>query len=316
MGEEPYYLEKISEALEATVVDPADRDFNLSVLYGADSTVEQVVGSARQFPMMGGERLVILKEAQSMMNAKKSLDKLLPYYQNPSQTTVLVVVFKGDSLSSTSKAMKAAAAAGAVVFNSPKLKDWQMPEVIRDFCQSRNISIDDKVISLLMDYVGLDVNKMFGEIDKMIVASGGKAKRITAELVEENIGISKEFNNWELCKAVMFRDYFRSMRIIEYFRRYKTPTPLTSAALFSQFSQLVIANLLRDKSEMSLMQALRLKNKFALPDIRTGLSNFNGRQSLAAITAIREFDCKSKGIGSVANEYQLLKELIFKLLTL
>lgn len=317
MGEEDYYLDQLTKALENNVVDEADRDFNSITFYGADSDIGKVIGSAQQFPVMAERQIVLLKEAQTLSQAKTQLDKLAPYVSRPNLSTVLVVVYKGDALSSTSALMKAAAKSDCVVFRSDKLRDYQLGAPIVDYCASRGVGIDDKAVSLLCDYIGNPLSKLFGEIDKLIVAAGPDIKRISPELIERNIGISKDFNTFELVKAVAMKDYPKSMMIVEYFSRNPKQNPgvMIVAALFNFFSKLFIAAVTRDKSEASLLEALELKSKYALNDYRTGLQHYNARMALAAIHAIREHDCMSKGIGSTQNEYDLLKELIFKFFT-
>lgn len=314
MGEEAYYIDQITKALENNVVDEADRDFNSMTYYGADSDIGSVIASAQQFPVMSERQIVLLKEAQSMTQAKSQLDKLASYVARPNSSTVLVVTYKGDSLPATSALMKAAAKSDCVVFKSEKLKDYQLAGPIVDYCSSNGVGIDDKAVSLLCDYIGNPLSKLFGEIDKLIVAGGSEMKRITPDIIERNIGISKDFNTFELVKAVAMKDYPKSMMIVEYFSRNPKQNPgvMIVASLFNFFSKLFIATITRDKSDSSLMDALELKTPFALKDYRSGLQHYNARMALSAIHALREHDCKTKGIGSTQNEYDLLKELIFR----
>lgn len=317
MGEEPYYLDLIANALENSVVDEADRDFNFNMFFGAEATPEEVAATAAQYPMMAEHRFVILKEAQAMERAKQQLEYFETYMQHPLPTTVFVIVFKGDNLNATSAMVKAAAAHGAVIFKSPKLREYQLDGPIKDYCASKKIGIDDKALSLLKEHVGTDLSKLFGEIDKLIVATSGKVNRISAEVIEENIGISKDFNNFELTTALATKDYSKAMTIIEFFQRNpkQNPTVVTTGILFNFFTKMVLANFSKDKSDTALMQILGLKTPYALREIRTGLSRYNSLQSVKAISEIRRFDTRSKGIGSVANEYDLLKELIFNIFT-
>lgn len=317
MGEEPYYIDRIVEALENNVVEEADRDFNTVVYYGSDAEIGRVIGSAQQYPVMADRQLVMLKEAQAMTQAKMQLDKLAPYVGRPNKTTVLVVAYKGDALPATSALMKRAKEADCIVFCSDKLKDYQLSGPIMDYCASQGMGIDDKAVSLLCDYIGNPLSKLFGEIDKLIIAAGSDVKRITPELIERNIGISKDFNTFELVKACARRDYPKAMMIVEYFSRNPKQNPgvVTVATLFKFFSNLFIATVTRDKSDQSLMEALDLKNVYALRDYRDGLQFYNARQALAAVHSLREYDVHSKGIGSTQNEFELLKELIFKIFT-
>lgn len=319
MGEEPYYIDLIVDALERGVVKEENQAFDQLVFYGADSDLELVIASARQYPVMGDRQLVILKEAQTCTGPKTQLDKLASYVAHPNSQGVFVMAYKGDNLSATSALMKAASKAGesVVVFKSPKIKDYQLAGPIKDYCRSKKIGIEEEAVQILIEYIGNSLQKLFGEIDKLIVSAGPAAQRITAEMVEENIGISKEFNNFELIKAVAFKDYPKTLRILDYFRKNpkNNPSVMTTSMLQKFFSQLVVAHFTQDKTDRSLMEVLQLKTPYALKEIREGLRMYTQRQSLAAISALRDFDCKSKGIGSLQNEYDLQQELMFKIFT-
>ena len=319
MGEEPYYIDLIVDAIEQKAVKEENRAFDQLVFYGADADLEVVMASARQYPVMGDRQLVILKEAQSFPGPKTQLDRLAPYISQPNRKGVFVLAYKGDNLSATSAIMKEASKAGdsVVVFKSPKIRDYQLATPIKEYCRLKKIAIEEQAVQVLIEYIGNSLQKLFGEIDKLTVAAGSGSQRITAEMVEENIGISKEFNNFELTKAISAKDYPKTMRILEYFRKNpkNNPTVMTTAILFKFFSQLVVAHFTQDKTDRGLMEALQLKTPYALRELREGLGMYSPRQSLAAISALRDFDCKSKGIGSLQNEYDLQRELIFKIFT-
>lgn len=319
MGEEPYYIDLIVDALEKSVVKEENQAFDQLVFYGADSDLEVVIASARQYPVMGDRQLVILKEAQTCPGTKAQLDKFASYISQPNRQGVFVLAYKGDNLSATSALMKAASKAGdsVVVFKSPKIRDYQLAAPIKEYCRIKKIGIEEGAVQILIEYIGNSLQKLFGEIDKLIVSAGQGAQRITAGMVEENIGISKEFNNFELIKAVSTKDYPKTLRILDYFRKNpkNNPSVMTTSMLQKFFSQLVVAHFTQDKTDRGLMEALQLKTPYALKDIREGLRMYSPRQSLAAISALRDFDCKSKGIGSLQNEYDLQQELIFKIFT-
>lgn len=320
MGEEPYYIDLIVDALERTVVSEDNKAFDQLVFYGADSDLDVVVASAQQYPVMGEHQLVILKEAQTYPGSKTQLDKLAPYIGQPNRKGVFVLAYKGDNLGATSALMKAAAKGGdaVVVFKSPKIKDYQLSTPIKEYCRLKKVAIEEEAVQILTEYIGNSLQKLFGEIDKLIVGAGSGATRITGAMVEENIGISKEFNNFELTKAISTKDYPKTLRILEYFKKNpkNNPTVLTTGILFKFFSQLVVAHFTADKSDDSLMGALQLKTPYAMREIRDGLHRYTPRQAMAAISALREFDSKSKGIGSFQNEYDLQRELIFKIFTI
>lgn len=319
MGEEPYYIDLIVDTLERTVVKEENQAFDQLVFYGADSDLDVVLASARQYPVMGDRQLVIFKEAQTYSGLKNQLDKLASYISQPNNQGVFVMAYKGDSLSSTSSLMKAASKAGdkVVVFKSDKIKDYHLAGHIKDYCRLKKISIDDLAVQILTEYIGNPLQKLFGEIDKLIVSGGPGMQRITSDMVQVNIGISKEFNNFELKKALSVKDYPKALRIINYFKKNpkNNPTVMTTAMLQSFFSQLVIAHFAKDKSERGLMELLQIKYPSQFREIQDALMMYSPRQAMAAISALRDFDCKSKGIGSMQNEYDLQQELIFKIFT-
>lgn len=318
MGEEPYYLDCIVKALEQSVVDESDRDFNQNIFFGNDADVLDVAACAQQFPVMAPRKLVILKEAQSMNQAKNRLEKLAPYVSKPNATTVFVIVFKGDNLNANSNLMKAAAASESnVVFKSPLIRDYQLGGPVRDYCASKKIGIDDKAVAMLCDYIGSPLDKLFGEIDRLIIAKGNDKSRITPKDIEDNTGISKDFNFFELSKAVGIKDYKKSVRIIRHFASNpkSNPTMFVTGSLYTLFSNILIGHYTSDKSDNSLMKAMGLKNSYALKDVKAAMQAYNPAQTVRGLHFIREFDAKSKGINSHQNEYDLLLELVFKLVT-
>lgn len=317
MGDEDYFIDRIVDALESGVVPEDEKDFNSATYYGADVDVRQVISRAQQFPLMSDKQLVMLKEAQAMERAKTNLEKLVPYVKHANDSTVLVIVFKGDSLATTSQLVKTVQAEGGIVFKSDRLKDYQLSGPLSDYCREKKVRIDDKSKALLCEYIGSPLSKLFGEVDKLIVAAGENGE-VTPDLIESIIGISKEFNSFELIKALSMRDYPKSMRIIDYFARNPKQNPgvMITATLFNYFSKLFIAAIAKDKSDNGLMQELDLKSSYSLTDYKTGLRNYKAGAIDAIIHAIRNHDVMTKGVGSNQNEFELLRELIFKVFTL
>lgn len=316
MGEESYYIDLIVSNLEKHVVAEDDRDFNVNIFFGNDADIDYVIGAAQQFPVMADRKLVILKEGQSMSQAKNQLERLAPYVSRPNQNTVFVIVYKGEPFGASSKLVKAAKEGGAVIFSSNVPRDYELKGHVRDFCTDRRISIDDKAVDLMCEYIGAPLSKLFGELNKLITITGGKT-RITCDDVEKNIGISKDFNNFELINALSVRDYPKAIQIIKHFESNPkaNPTVMTTAMIFNYFSNLVIAHYMPDKSDEALKQEFGYKAAIQLRGLRNGLSCYNPRQAVNAIHYIREFDTKSKGIESMGNEYDLLREMIFKIST-
>lgn len=316
-GEEPYYIDKIAGLLVAGVVPDAEaRDFDLHNFFGSDADVRRILDTARQFPLMGDRQLVMLREAQSMSNARNELEKLAAYAKNPVASTVLAITFKAEPLKQSGELVKAIKSSGGVVFDSPKVKEWQLSSLITQYCKDAGIRIDNKSVEMLKEFVGNDLARLFGEIDKLMVATDRAP--VTPESIERNIGVSKDYNNFELVSALASRDYARAMRIVDYFERNpkQNPVIMTTATVFRFFSNLMLAHYAPDRSERGLMGQLGFHSPYQLKEVSLGMRNYNARSCLAIIHAVRVLDCRSKGIGSMQKDYQLLREFIYQAFTL
>lgn len=318
MGEESYYIDLVANALENNAVHPDEKDFNCNIFYGQDADLDMVMTAAKQFPMMAERRLVMLKEAQSMTNARTQLDKLEPYLKRPNPTCVLVIIYKGEALAATSKLMKAAKGCGAVVMNSAKIRDYEIAGHIRDLCASRRINVDPKALAMLSEFLGANMSKIAGEIDKLQMVAGNKANlTITPEMVEKHIGVSKDYNSFELTSALATMDYVKAMKIADAFERNPKNYPVVqiTSVLFNFYQKMAIVAFLPDRSDASLMKALDVKSAWALKDVKAAMRYFTPTKAIRSIALLREFDAQTKGIGSMQNEHQLLKQLIFNLFT-
>ncbi|MDE7401989.1 MAG: DNA polymerase III subunit delta [Muribaculaceae bacterium] len=314
-GDEPYYLDLITANLEKYVIPEEERDFNYSVFFGQDTDIDYLIAAAKQFPVMSDRRLVILREAQSMERAKIQLERLAPYIEKPAPATVFVVVYKGEPFSTSSKLMKAAKAGGAIVFNSPLPRDYEVLSHLRAFCQDNKISIEEKAMQMLCEYLGTPLSKLFGEVKKLVQIASGR--QITADDVKKHTGISKEYGGYDFVDALGRKDYTKAVRIIKYFEETNNMESIIKSVglIFNYFANLVIAHYLPDKSEASLRDNLGLKAQVQLRSLAAGMRNYNPAQAVNAIHYIREFDAKYKGIDSASNRYDLLHELVFKLFT-
>lgn len=317
-GEEAYYLDLVCSAIEKHAVADDDRDFNCNIFYGNDADFDMVIAAAKQYPVMAPRRLVVLKEAQSAAGNKNSLDTFAQYFERPNPACVFVLVYKGEPFKATSKLMKAAAKSNAVVFLSPAVRDYEVGKHITDYCASKRVSIDQKANAMLAEFLGSSLSKIFGEIDKLILAAGPGTSRITPEMVEKNIGFSKDYNNFELTSAMAKGNYTKAMRIVDVFsknpNKYNT-TPI-AAQLFNFYQKVLMAGMSADRSESRLMELTGARNIYALNEVKDAMRHIPPPKAVRCIHAIREFDCKIKGNGSQQNQHELLKELIFKLFTL
>lgn len=310
-GEEGYYIDELVKDFEALVPDE-ERDFNLYVLYAPESGVETVMDVCHRYPMMAERQVVIVKEAQAIR--ADQLNRLHSYVERPNPTTVLVISCRGAQ--AKGKELLAAVKKNGVIFESKRLSERNILPVISDLIKEKKLSVDPKALSMLRDYIGVDLARLYNEIDKLALILGPRAM-ITPEAIERNIGISKDYNNFELIDAINSRNAAKAFAIAEYFRNNpkNNPTVMNVSSLFNQFSNLLIYHYTRDKSQSGYLDALGLKSPWALKGYETAARNYNVRQTIEIISAIREFDTRSKGIDSRQNEYDLLKDLIFHILT-
>lgn len=310
-GEEGYYIDVLTRALEQALPED-DRVFNQHILYALEHEPGAVMDLCRRFPMGGDRQMVIVKECQAARADK--VNSYHQYLRNPTPTTTLVLVFRGAD--AKGRDLMAAAKAAAVVFQSKKVADWNVPTLVQNYVRERGMSIDAKSAAMLHEFVGNDLARLFNEVDKLGEILGPGAK-ITPEAIERNIGMSKDFNTFELLDALAARDAARAMRIVKYFNSNPkaAPATLVTGTLFGFYSDLLLAHYSPDKSDAGIAAALGLKNKFAAKRFVTGIQRYNAFQVIEAIGAIRQFDAMSKGRGSRQSEQPLLRDLVYHLLT-
>lgn len=320
-GEEPYFIDGIADAVQQNALAEEERDFNQHIFYGPDlSDLDIAVGAAKQYPVMSSRKLVMVKDAQGIPNAKKQFEKISQYCKSPTPSTILVITYKGRDITASTKWVKEAVAAGAVYFNSPIVASWNLDKEVKAYCSMNKISIEPKALSMLSDYIGCDMGRYFGELDKLKISEGnnpGETFIVTPLMVERNIGMSKDYNNFELTAAVMTRDYTKAMRIVNRFGKdpKNNPPTITCATLFNAFSRLLIAHYAPSKTEANLKQMFNLKAISAIRELQLGLRNYSAANCVNAIHSLREFDRKCKGVDSMQKDTEALKELIYYLFT-
>lgn len=311
MGEEPYYIDKLSEFIEDNILSEEEKGFNQMVLYGRDVSVEDIIGNAKRFPMMAEHQVVIVKEAQDL---SRTIDKLEAYVANPQPTTILVVNYKYKKIDKRKSLYKAIKKNG-VVFESKKLYDNQVPDWIRRVLSGQSYSITPKAALMLAEFLGTDLSKINNELEKLkIVLREGT--EITPEHIEQNIGISKDYNNFELHKAIGDRDTKKAFKIIKYFGENPKDNPMvvTVSLLHSYFSKLLQLHGLNDKSSRNVASALKINPYFANEYI-VAARNYPMKKVSAVIASLREFDVKSKGVGANSiPQSDLLKELMVRIM--
>ena len=313
MGEEPFFIDQITDLLIENVLAEEERDFNQSIFYGADADAVSVINAARRFPMMSEYQLIVVKEAQLM----RDIELLNAYAKHPLSSTVLVINYKYKTLDRR-KSLAAAVEKNGILFESKKIPDYKMPGYITGLLQQRSLAIDAKAAQMLSDFLGNDLNRLSKELDKLaIVMAQMGSKRVTPELVERNIGISKEYNNFELIKALATKDVLKANRIAQYFEKNPKTNPLqmTLAVVFNYFSNLLIAYYSKDRSEAGLMAALGLRSAFQLKDYQMGMRHYSAMKVFLSIGEIRKADAASKGVDNAsASDADLLKELLYKIM--
>lgn len=312
MGEEAYYIDKISDFIEDNVLDEAEKGFNQMVLYGRDVTIDDIVGNAKRYPMMAERQVVIVKEAQDL---SRTIEKLAKYAENPQPSTVLVLNYKYKKLDKRKALYKKITKTGGVVFESKKLYENQVPDWIRRVLKGQNYDISPKAAQMLVEFLGTDLGKVNNELNKLkIVLPEGT--QITPEHIEENIGISKDFNNFELRKAVGEKNVVKAHQIAKYFADNPKDNPIvvTVALLFNFFSQLLHLHGMSDKNPRSVASALKV-NPYFVNEYLTAAKNYPMKKVSSVIGLLREFDVKSKGVGANAiPQGDLLKELLVRVL--
>ena len=311
MGEEPYYIDRISEFIEKNVLTEDEKGFNQMVLYGRDVTVEDIVSHAKRYPMMAEYQVIIVKEAQDL---SRTIEKLVDYAKQPQPSTVLVMKYKYKTIDKRKGLYKALHKVG-VVYESNKLYENQVADWIRRTLSSQNYTIVPKAAQMLVEFLGNDLGKISNELDKLkIILPEGT--QITPEHIETNIGISKDYNNFELRKAIGERNVYKAHQIINYFADNPKDNPIvvTVSLLFSFFSQLLQFHGLHDKTPRNVASSLKI-NPYFVNEYIEAAHNYPMKKVSSVISVLREFDVKSKGVGANAlPQGDLLKEMLVKIL--
>ena len=305
MGEESYYIDKISDYIADHALQPEERDFNQTILFGSDVTAD---------PMMAERQVVIVKEAQNL----KQTDQLEKYFKQPSPQTVLVMCHKNGTIDGRKREYVKAIRAAGVLFESKKLRERDLPAFIEAYLQQRQVSIDPKSTQLIADAIGADLSRLTSELDKVVLSLPAEGRRVTPQVVEEQIGVSREFNSFELRDAIVNRNVFKANQIIKYFDNNPKAGSIYSflPMLFNFFQNLMIAFYAPNRqSQEGVAEWLELRSPWAAKEYMTGMRNYSGMKVMQIISKIREIDAKSKGLDNPNTPPgELMKELIFYIL--
>lgn len=314
MGDEPYYIDKIADYITEHALQPEERDFNQTILFGSDVNGSQIADLARRYPMMAERQVVIVKEAQNIKNTE-ALEK---YFSQPMPSTILVMCHKNGKVDGRKTAYVKAIKSAGVMFESTKLKDRELPAFIENYLKARHVKIDAKSLQMIAENIGADLSRLVGELDKVIISLPEENRVVTPQIVEDQIGVSKEFNGFELRDAIVSRNVYKANLIIKYFDENPKAGSIYAflPLLFSYFQNLMIAYYApNNKSQEAVAEWLELRNAWAAKDYMTGMRNYSGMKVMQIISKMREIDAKSKGLDNPNTPAgELMKELIFYIL--
>ena len=311
MGDESFYIDQIADYIEEHVLTEDEKAFNQTILYGKDTSLGEIIMAAKRYPMMSPYQVIIVKEAQHI----KNFDDLQFYLENPLNSTLLVFCHKYGKLDGRKKSTQEIEKKG-VIFESKKLFDNQVVGWIESYVKSMQVGIDNKASNMLAEYLGNDLTRIVHEVEKLLITKPKEQTSITPELIERNIGISKDYNNFELVSALTNKDILKCNRIVDYFGKNTKNNPLvvTITVIFNFFSNLLFYHSLKDKSQMNVANELKI-NPYFVKDFQQAASRYNSAKVTQIISDIRKTDVQSKGFGnSSISDYDLLKELVFKIL--
>ena len=312
MGDEAFYIDKIADYIIDNVLTDTEKEFNQTILYGADVDAAAIINAAKRYPMMSEYQVIVVKEAQAVHN----IEELVFYLQKPLKSTILVLCHKHGALDKRKKLVAEIEKVG-VLYESKKLKEPQLPAFIAAYIKQKGFDIDQKATAMLAEFVGTDLSRLVGEMEKLIITSSKNSTKITPEQIEKNIGISKDYNNFELRSALVEKDILKANKIVKYFEENPKTNPIqmTLSLLFGFYSNLMMAYYAPEKSEQGIAAFLGLKSPWQAREYIAAMRKYSGIKTMQIINEIRTTDAKSKGVeNSSLSDGDLLRELVFKIL--
>ncbi len=312
-GDEPYYIDLITDFIAEKVLSEEEKAFNQVIIYGEETSVNSIIETSRRFPMMASHQVVIVKEAQAL----KKIEDLAIYLDKPLLSTILVLNYKYKVIDKRTKLYKALDTQG-VYFESMRLRDYQVPPWIERYLMTKGIKINPDASAMLTEFLGADLHKIVNELDKLLITLPAGKPVITTSLIEKNIGISKDYNNFELQKAIGEKNILKANMIVRYFTENPNDNPitLTIASLFSLFTKILTYHYLTDRSKNNVASVLKIHPYF-VKDYEISAMKYNATKTIQIISLLRTYDMKTKGFGDVSTDQgDLLKELVYKILHL
>ena len=311
MGDESYYIDKISDWIAENVLQPEEKDFNQTVLFGSDVNASQIVDAAKRYTMMSEYQVIIVKEAQNV----KNVEPIEKYLKAPMSSTILVMCHKNGTIDGRKREYVKAIQQAGVLFESKKLRERDLPSFIEQYLKAREASIDPKSTQMIADAIGADLSRLTGELDKVLLSLPESDRRVTPQVVEDQIGVSKDYNAFEFRDAIVNRNILKANQIIKYFDENPKAGGLYALLpmMFSYFQNLMLSYYCPQKgSQEALAQWLDMKSPWGARDYITGMRNYSGMKVMQIISKIREIDAKSKGLDNPNTAPgELMKELIF-----
>lgn len=311
-GEETYYIDDITKYITTNVLTDTEKDFNQTVIYGKDTTIPAIISAARRFPMMANHQVIVVKEAQNI----KNIEDLLVYVENPLKSTLLVINYKYKTLDKRKKLGKTIDKVG-VLFESKKKYENEIPAWINSYLTSKKYSIEPDASKMLADYLGTELSKIANELDKLIITLPEGETKINSSHIEKNIGISKEFNVFELNKALGKKNVYKSNQIIKYFSKNPKNNPFVVVItnLYSFYMKVLTYHYITDKSSNNNVASILGVHPFFVNDYKVAADNYNINKLHQVISILREYDMKSKGVDDIGTSHSgLMKEMIYKIL--
>ena len=310
MGEEAYYIDMISDFIESNVLAEEEKGFNQMVLYGKEVSIQDIVSNAKRYPMMAERQVIIVKEAQNLI---KTIEQLVDYAKNPQPSTVLVFNYKYKSLDKR-KALFKTLSKSAVVFESKKIYEDKIPSWIQNYLSAKKITITPKAALMLSEFLGNDLSKIANELNKLEIVVGSQ-REITPDIIEENIGISKDFNNFELQKAIGHLDHKKAYQIVNYFAQNSKQHPfvMTISILYLYFKKVMTLHTVRDRNPRTVAKALGI-NPYFVNEYMAVSKNYSMKRISGVLETLRKYDAKSKGVGANLSPRDLYNELIYNIL--
>lgn len=314
MGEEAYYIDRLTERFASDILTESEKEFNQTVIYGQDTHMRDVLALAKRYPMMADRQVVIVKEAQ---NLKNEIDDLSLYLQHPQPSTVLVFCHKNGCLDKRKKTPADIDRAGGAIYDSKKIPDSKLPDFIMKVVREKGYTIEDRAVNMIVEFVGNDLNRITSELDKLYVNMKEGATRVTPDMVEQYTGISKDYNTFELLAALSVKDVKRAMRIVKYMESNPKTFPMQAVLplLFKYFADLMMSYYAQPRTPEGVMVMLGRSSTWGLQDYMNGMKNYSAFKVMDIISEIRRFDGMSKGVGATVNMSKgLLSELVFYIL--